>query len=266
MAAMQFIKSQKERPRRYVTISRSPVLISDAGRGASRWALRIALDRSRILADFWLAYLRFAGGDAVLEWGTGCLSIRYREGGGLGGLGGSVVSWEMPQSKHGPSKTHTSQSRPHRVRQGPPMAVRPVAAAYWRLILQDIHRWWIEATEEPQVGPSLHGRDGSCGARIPEPLSRQIHNRQHTITLALEATYISKDPSLCPSSRLSTAKRMDFLESKCIAWACRHMNRQPKYHRILPEPRSCDKDEIWALGHSSAVAPLFPPCRPTQNP
>lgn len=34
VAAMQFIKSQKERPRRYVTISRSPYLISDAARGA----------------------------------------------------------------------------------------------------------------------------------------------------------------------------------------------------------------------------------------
>lgn len=74
----------------------------------------------------------------------------------------------------------------------PPIAVRPVAAAYWRLISQDIHSRWIEATEEPQSGPSLHGHDGSCGARIPEPLSRQIHNRQHIITLALEATYISE--------------------------------------------------------------------------
>lgn len=34
VAAMQFIKSQKEHTRRYVTISRSPVLISDAARGA----------------------------------------------------------------------------------------------------------------------------------------------------------------------------------------------------------------------------------------
>lgn len=91
---MQFIKSQKERPRRYVTISRSPVLISDAARGASRWALRIALDRSRILADSGLAYLRFAGGDAVLERGQVSLGRLQREGGGLGGLGGSVVSWE----------------------------------------------------------------------------------------------------------------------------------------------------------------------------
>lgn len=75
----------------------------------------------------------------------------------------------------------------------PPIAVRPVAAAYWRLILQDIHSRWIEATEEPQVGPRFTGTMGSCGARIPEPLSRQIHNRQHLISLALEATYISDE-------------------------------------------------------------------------
>lgn len=113
---------------------------------------------------------------------------------GLGGLGGSVVSWEnAPNLTMALARTHTSQSRPHRGRQGPPIAVRPVAAANWRLILQDIHSRWIEAGEEPQVGPRYTGTMGSCGARIPEPLSRQIHNRQHIISLALQATYISDE-------------------------------------------------------------------------
>lgn len=72
VAAMQFIKSQKERPRRYVTISRSPVLISDAARGGSRWALRaLPLTAHAFWPTLAFAYLPSAGGDAVLETGAG---------------------------------------------------------------------------------------------------------------------------------------------------------------------------------------------------
>lgn len=120
VAAMQFIKSQKERPRRYVTISRSPVLISDGARGGFRWALRIALDRSRILADSGLAYLRFAGGYAVLERGNRCLSLhrlqregRIRRSWRLRGLVG-----KCPQSNHGPCKN------PHFPKQASPWEAR----------------------------------------------------------------------------------------------------------------------------------------------
>lgn len=55
------------------------------------------------------------------------------------------------------------------MRQGPPIAARPVAAAYWRLILQDIHSRWIEATEEPQVGPRYTGTTGPVALEFPSP-------------------------------------------------------------------------------------------------
>lgn len=53
--------------------------------------------------------------------------------------------------------------------QSPLRPVQPVAAAHWRLILQDIHCRWIKATEEPQVGPRYTGTMGLVAFEFPSP-------------------------------------------------------------------------------------------------
>lgn len=89
---------------------------------------------------------------------------RIRRSWRLRGLVGKCPNLSMALAK-----THPSQSRPHRGMQGPPIALRPFAAAYWRLILQDTHSRWIEATEEPQVGPLYTDTMGPVALEFPSP-------------------------------------------------------------------------------------------------
>lgn len=124
VAAMQFIKSQKERPRRCVTISRSPVLISDDARGPFGGHSALPLTAREFWPTLGLPICDSQGGDAVLERGNRCLSPynnrekgRIRRSWRLRGLVGKCPNLSMPLAK-----THTSQSRPPTMRQGPPSA------------------------------------------------------------------------------------------------------------------------------------------------
>lgn len=128
VAAMQFIKSQKERPRRCVTISHSPVLISDAARGGGHLSVgtpHCPLDRSalssRILAGSGVGpYLRYAGVNACVPDGE-VLEAPWSCG-------------KMPQSKPCPLQGITrnphfqKQATPY-IARGPESPSGPVAAS-----------------------------------------------------------------------------------------------------------------------------------------
>lgn len=182
-----------------------------------------------------------------------------------------VSRGQMPQSKHGPCKN------PHFPMQASPCAARapnrPRASRCGLLA--------INFTGYPSAGgsklprnrmwaPRYTGTTGPGGARIPEPLSRQVHNRQHIITLALEATYISDElRSALPlaSHREACAFFLGGGPGGLAARAC----KSPHPTTEIPHFTGAVIILIGTrLGRVGAIVPrrrpFFPPRRPTRNP